>query len=231
MSRGARHKKREEDEGVEGPLRRCIATGTAHAPEDMVRFVAAPNGGVVPDVAHKLPGRGMWVSATREAITRAATKGLFSKSAKAPLLIPPTLADDVEALLVKRLQDHLGLARRAGILISGFQKVEEAFQARKTKIEVLIEASESGAADRGKLINWARKAGDIGVIGCLTGEEIGLALGRESVVHAALTSHPLAARIFAEAKRLGGFRVLCPREWGATPPQAQSVDDVGQNGV
>src|SRR5262249_11833851 len=135
------------------------------------------------------------------------------------------------ALLLKRVQDHLGLARRAGILIAGFQKVEEAFQARKAKIELLIEASDSGAADRGKLINWARKVGGVDVVGCLSAAEIGLALGRESVVHAALTSHPLAARIFAEAKRLGGFRVLCPLDWGAASPQAQSSDDLGRNDV
>ena len=227
MTRGARHLKREEDEGVEGPLRRCIATGETCAPEEMVRFVATPTGAIVADVAQKLPGRGMWVTASRDAIAKAATKGLFSKAAKAPLLIPPTLVDDVERLLVKRLQDHLGLAKRAGILTLGFQKVEEAFQDRGRKIEVLIEASDSGPADRAKLIKWALRVGGVSVIGCLTGEEIGLALGRESVVHAALTSHPLAARILTEAKRLGGFRVLCPLEWGAALPQAPSPGDEG----
>jgi predicted RNA-binding protein YlxR (DUF448 family) len=227
LSRGARNSKREEDEGVEGPLRRCIATGESRAPEEMVRFVATPTGALVPDVAHKLPGRGMWVTASREAIAKAATKGLFSKAAKAPILIPPTLVEDVERLLVKRLQDHLGLAKRASVLVLGFQKVEEAFQDRGRKIDVLIEASDSGAADRAKLIKWAQRVGNVCVIGCLSAEEIGLALGRESVVHAALTSHPLAARIIAEAKRLGGFRVLCPLEWGAAPPQAQSADDLG----
>ena len=169
----------------------------------------------------------MWVTSTREAVTRAATKGLFSKAAKAPLLVPAALVDDVERLLVKRLQDHLGLAKRAGVLVLGYQKVEEAFQDRGHKIDVLIEASDSGAADRAKLIKWAERVGGVSVIGCLSAEEIGLALGRESVVHAALTSHPLAARIVSEAKRLGGFRVLCPREWGAAPPQALSPGDEG----
>jgi predicted RNA-binding protein YlxR (DUF448 family) len=227
LSRGARHTQRDDDEGVEGPLRRCVATGETHSPEAMVRFVATPTGVVVPDVAHKLPGRGIWVTATRDAIGRAAAKGLFSKAAKAPLLIPPTLVEDVERLLVKRLQDHLGLAKRAGILVLGFQKVEEAFQDRGRKIEVLIEANDSGPADRAKLLKWARRVGSVSVIGCLSGEEIGLALGRESVVHAALTSHPLAARIVCEAKRLGGFRVLCPVEWGAASPQVPSPGDEG----
>jgi predicted RNA-binding protein YlxR (DUF448 family) len=198
-----------------------------NSPEAMIRFVATPTNAIVPDVAHKLPGRGMWVSATRDAIHRASSKGLFSKAAKAPLLVPPTLVEDVERLLVKRLQDHLGLAKRAGVLVLGFQKVEEAFQDRGHKIDVLIEASDSGAADRAKLIKWAERVGGVSVIGCLSGEEIGLALGRESVVHAALTSHPLAARIVAEAKRLGGFRVLCPLEWGAAPPQVPSPGDEG----
>jgi uncharacterized protein len=227
LSRGARHTKRDEDEGVEGPLRRCIATGETHSPDAMVRFVATPTGAVIPDVAHKLPGRGMWVTASREAMTRAASKGLFSKAAKAPLLVSPTLVDDVERLLVKRLQDHLGLAKRAGILVLGFQKVEEAFQDRSHKIDVLIEASDSGAADRAKLIKRAQRMGGVSVIGCLSAEEIGLALGRESVVHAALTSHPLAARIVLEAERIGGFRVLCPLEWGAAPLQAPSPGDEG----
>jgi hypothetical protein len=97
----------------------------------------------------------------------------------------------------------------------GVAQVEEAFRAREGRVGVLVEASDSGPADREKLVTYARRQGGIPVVGCLTQAEIGLAFGRESVVHAALTPGSLAARFVSEAARLGGFRVLCPPEWGA----------------
>lgn len=181
----------------------------------MVRFVVGPDDVVVPDVAQKLPGRGCWVTSDRAAVTKAAEKGLFAKSFKASVKASPDLAAQVEALLVKRCIEHLGLARRAGLAIIGFAQVEEAFRARDGRIAALVEASESGPADRGKLVKYARISGDVPVVGCFSSAEIGLAFGRESVVHAALTSGALSARFLVEAGRLGGFRVLCPPEWGA----------------
>ncbi len=181
----------------------------------MVRFVVGPDDVVVPDVAQKLPGRGCWVTSDRAAVTKAAEKGLFAKSFKAPVKASPDFAAQVEALLVKRCIEHLGLARRAGLAIIGFAQVEEAFRARDGRIAALVEASESGPADRGKLVKYARISGDVPVVGCFSSAEIGLAFGRESVVHAALTSGALSARFLVEAGRLGGFRVLCPPEWGA----------------
>jgi hypothetical protein len=181
----------------------------------MVRFVAGPGDVVVPDVAHKLPGRGCWVTSERAAITKACEKGLFAKSFKASVKCPPDLAAQVEQLLVKRCIEHLGLARRAGGAIIGFAQLEEAFRKRDGRIAALVEASDSGPADRGKLVKYARISGDAAVVGALSSQEIGLAFGRESVVHAGLTSGALAARFLVEAGRLGGFRVLCPPEWGA----------------
>ncbi|MFM9864877.1 MAG: RNA-binding protein [Micropepsaceae bacterium] len=213
MTRGGSHKS--DDDGVEGPLRRCIVSGETLTPERMVRFVAGPEGVVVPDVAHKLPGRGCWITAERASIGKACEKGLFAKSFKAPVKCPPDLGALVEQLLVKRCIEHLGLARRAGAVVIGYAQVEEAFRARNGRIAALVEASDSGPADREKLVKYARIQGEIPVVGCLTFTEIGLAFGRESVVHAALTSGALAARFSVEAGRLGGFRVLCPPEWGA----------------
>ena len=216
MTRGhGQREKLEDDHGAEGPLRRCIVTGEVQSPERMVRFVEGPDRIVVPDLARKLPGRGFWVVCQREAITRASERGLFSKAAKASLISPTDLADQVERLLVQRCIEHLGLARRAGQIVSGYAQVEEAFRARDGRIAALLEARESGPADRGKLVTYARRQGAIPVIGCLSDAEIGLAFGRESVVHAALTSGVLATRFVIEAERLGGFRVLCPPEWGA----------------
>lgn len=215
MTRGRGRAAQSDDEGVEGPLRRCIATGEAMAPEKMVRFVADGDGLLVPDVAQKLPGRGFWVVSRRAEMARAADKGLFSKAAKASLKVPPDLIAQVERLLTARCIDYLGLARRAGLAIVGYAQVEEAFRARDGRIAALVEASDSGPADRNKLVTYARRQGGIPVVGCLTQAEIGLAFGRENVVHAALTSGALATRFVSEAERLGGFRVLCPPEWGA----------------
>lgn len=215
MTRGRGRAAHSEDEGAESPLRRCIATGEVQAPERMVRFVVGPDTTVVPDVAHKLPGRGYWVSARREIIERACKRGLFAKAAKAAVKCPSDLAEQVERLLVARCIAYLGLARRAGQAIIGFAQVEEAFRARAGRIAALVEASDSGPADRNKLVTYARREGGIPVIGCLSQGEIGLAFGRENVVHAALTPGALAVRFVGEAERLGGFRVLCPPEWGA----------------
>jgi uncharacterized protein len=205
----------EDDHGAEGPLRRCVVTGEVQPPERMVRFVEGPDHEVVPDVAHKLPGRGFWVTATRDMIARACERGSFAKAAKAAVKCPPDLATTVERLLTQRCIEYLGLARRAGQIVIGHAQVEQAFRARDGKIAVLVEASDSGPADREKLVTYARRQGGIPVIGCLSQAEIGLAMGRENVVHAALTPGSLAARFVSEAARLGGFRVLCPPEWGA----------------
>jgi predicted RNA-binding protein YlxR (DUF448 family) len=215
VTRGRGHAAKVEDEGVEGPLRRCIATGEVQSPGRMVRFVAGPDDIVVPDVALKLPGRGFWVTASREAIVRACERGLFAKAAKASVKCPPDLGGQVEQLLVRRCVDHLGLARRAGLAVIGYAQVEQVLRARDGRFAALVEASDSGPADRNKLVTYTRKIGGIAVIGCLSQAEIGLAFGRENVVHAALSSGALATRFVAEAERLGGFRVLCPPDWGA----------------
>jgi hypothetical protein len=210
----ARRQEGEEADG-DGPLRRCIVTGERRPPERMIRFVEGLEHQVVPDIAHKLPGRGAWVSADRAALARACDKGLFSKALKGAVACPPDLDQQVERLLAQRCLDLLGLARRAGQAIIGFQQVEQAFRAREGRVGALVEASDSGPADRGKLVAYARREGGIPVVGCFDGREIGLAFGREYVVHAALASGPLAARFLAEAERLGGFRVLRPLDWDA----------------
>jgi predicted RNA-binding protein YlxR (DUF448 family) len=179
----------------------------------MVRFVVGPEGEVVPDIAHKLPGRGYWVTASRVLLQRAVERDAFSKAAKSKVAVPADLAARVEALIVARLGDLLGLARRAGLLTLGFAKVEPLLKSQPGRIAALVEASNSGGADRGKLIGIARRNPGIRVVGCLTDQEIGVALGRENVIHACLSHGPLADRFLSEAERLGGFRVLCPAEW------------------
>jgi len=202
-----------DDEGSGDSLRRCIASGESLSPDKMIRFVIGPDDVVVPDLARKLPGRGCWVTSSREAVRRAVDRELFSKSAKRKVTIPPDLDVLIEGLLVRRCCDLLGFSRRAGIVTAGFAKVETLVRVKSGRIAALVEASDSGPADRGKLFGYARKNRDIRVIGNLTQAEIGLAFGRENVVHAALTQSPLAVRFISEAERLGGFRVLRPLDW------------------
>src|SRR4051812_2716132 len=103
--------------------RRDIVTGDVVDETKLIRFVAGPGGVVVPDLARKLPGRGLWVAADRTSVATAAKKGLFSRAAKAKLSAPADLADQVESLLRRRLLAALGLAKRGGDLTSGFEKV------------------------------------------------------------------------------------------------------------
>ena len=121
----------------------------------LIRFVAGPDGAVTPDVARKLPGRGLWVAADRASVDAAARKGLFARAAKARLIAPPDLADQVEALLRRRLLAALGLARKAGVLASGFEKALATVVAGKAAF--LVEAADGAADGRRKLLSAARR--------------------------------------------------------------------------
>src|ERR1700757_385290 len=135
--------------------RRDIVTGEVMDEARLIRFVAGPDAVVVPDLARKLPGRGIWVAADRASVETAAKKGLFSRAAKAKLAAAPELADQIEMLLRRRLLSGLGLARRAGDLTSGFEKVSAAINAGRAAW--LIEASDGAADGRRKLLALARK--------------------------------------------------------------------------
>src|SRR5215218_5735426 len=106
--------------------RRDIVSGEVMEEARLIRFVAGPEGQVVPDLARKLPGRGLWVAADRASVATAAKKGLFARAAKAKLQAASDLAEQVESLLKRRLLAGLGLAKRGGDLTSGFEKVSQA---------------------------------------------------------------------------------------------------------
>lgn len=197
--------------------RRCIVSGEIMPEGRLVRFVEGPDAVVTPDLAAKLPGRGIWVSADRDAIVKAAAKNLFSRAAKTPLKAPDSLADMVETLLVAQIQAWLGLARRAGDLILGFDVIERTLRSGKP-IAVIVEAADAGDDGRRKLRDAAESRGIAPfVLGALSRDELGLALGRENVVHAALTSGQktgsIAERLIFDAGRLAGFRPLNPWMW------------------
>ena len=195
MGRGGAHKPRPD-----GPERKCIATGDVQPKEGLVRFVVSPDGVVFADVAGKLPGRGMYVTANRAAIEKAVTKGLFSRAAKASVTAPADLADQVEQLLLRRVIDTISLARKGGVALAGYEKVKDSLQ--KEEAEVLIQALDGSGRGKSKLSTPHYGT----YIGCLTADELGQAFGRQTVIHAALTSGGLTQRVVEEAQRLKGMR-------------------------
>lgn len=182
----------------------------------LIRFVVGPDQRLTPDVARKLPGRGLWVAADRGAIEMAARKGLFARAARTRVETPADLADQIEQLLLKRLLASLGLARRAGELILGFEKVAAAL--RQGSARWWIEAVDGAADGRRKLATQARGGASPPQRAALfTRDEMSLALGGENVIHAALLHGRNAARWTEDVERLAGFRPIIPIAWGEEP--------------
>jgi len=194
MTRGGRN----EDRG--DPERRCAVTGEVQPKAGLIRFVLSPDGIVTPDLSEKLPGRGIWVSATRAALDKAAKGGIFARSAKAPATVPDGLTDLVEAGLARQVVGLISLERKAGGAVAGFEKVKDWLAAGRAK--VLLQASDGSERGKGKL--WTPEGGRW--FGCLTSDELGQAFGRDSVVHAALAAGGLARRVVEEAAKLNGLR-------------------------
>jgi len=165
-----------------GPNRRCIASGAVKPAEGMLRFVIGPDGTVVPDLAHKLPGRGIWLSADRDMVNTATKKNLFSKAARRKVTVPADLGDRVEFLLLRHCLELIGLARRAGQAMMGYD-------------------------GRGKV---RALAPNLPLVDVLTGDELGAAFGRDHAVHVILTRGRLAEALRVEAGRLAGFRPDSP---------------------
>ena len=196
MGRGGQPKDRSE-----GPERKCIATGEVRPVEGMIRFVTGPDNQIVPDLLGKLPGRGIWVSADRAALEKAAAKNLFARAAKQPVQVPEGLADFVEAQLSLRVTNLISLARKGGEAVCGYEKVKDWLQ--KEEASVLIQASDG--SERGKSKLSTPYGGDF--IGWLTADELGRAFGRQTVIHAALGDGGLPQRVVEDAARLKGLRV------------------------
>lgn len=196
MGRGGRTKDRDVSE------RRCIVTGETAPKAGLIRFVVGPDGTVVPDVLEKLPGRGMWVAADRAALDKAG-KGQFSRSAKAPVVVPDGLADEVERQMVRRVVDLIALARKAGLAVCGFEKVK-GWLAGGERVRALLQASDG--SERGKTKLWTPEGARY--FGCLTAQELGLAFGRGEVIHGALASGRLSDRVVEEATKLKGLREI-----------------------
>lgn len=191
----------ESDEALTGTSRRCLVSGAVRPKAELLRFVVDPQGQIVPDIAGKLPGRGLWLTAQRAIVAEASSKRVFARAAKAPVVVAEGLEDRVAALLVQRCTDILGLARRSGLAVAGFVRVKEALTAGKAAL--LVEATDAAADGQEKL---AALAPSLPRVACLDARELGVAFGREHAVHVALGKGRLADLFIIEARRLQGFR-------------------------
>ena len=183
-------------------VRKCIVTGTEGAKETLVRFVLGPEDAVVCDVDGRLPGRGFWLSPERDVVNTAVAKRAFARAARAQVAVPDDLADRVEALLAKRCRDKIGLARRAGQAVAGFEKVSA--ELRKGLGGVLLLATD--AQPGGKAKTRALAGDRASVIEVLTAAELGLAFGSDNTVHVYVAAGGLAEEIKKTAGKLAGFR-------------------------
>ncbi len=228
MSRKARADRRAaarggDPDGADGPLRRCAATGASRPKAEMVRFVAGPDGRLVPDAANDLPGRGVWVTADRKAIAKAMAKGLFAKSLERAVDVPKDLPDAVERILAARALAMLGLAKRAGLVATGETRVRERLDEAEAglggKIAALVEARDGAEDGRRAILAKARAMElDVPVCGQFDSSELSVALGQGNVIHACLSASGgppgLERRLLDEMRRLAGFRPLAPEAWG-----------------
>jgi uncharacterized protein len=197
---------------AEARERRDIVSGEVLPESRLLRFVADPDGNVVPDAGAKLPGRGLWVEASKAAIDKAVEKKLFSRAAKAQVTATADLAARAEKALVTRMLGDLGIARRSGSLLLGFDNVLRGLQSAKPP-KLLIEAFDGSADGKRKLYAAAHRLElNCVVIESLTSAELGLALGRENVIHAAVQPGGLAERLTFDAERLSGFRLRTERD-------------------
>jgi len=202
--------------------RLCAVTRTALSPEEMIRFVRSPDGEVVPDVKHRLPGRGLWITATRQAVEDGVRRNVFARGFKAAVRPPAGLADLTDELLERAARDALAIAGKAGLVRSGRAKTEDAL-ARGEAVAVLH--AKDGAEDGKRKINayLTGRSADLPVIEAFSGEQLDLALGRANVVHAALLAGSATTTFIARASRLARYRAQDGHP-GRISPKAPRAD-------
>lgn len=189
--------------------RTCIVTRKARSADELIRFVAGPDGSVVPDLKRNLPGRGCWVTADRDHVAKAAAKNLFARGLKAQVSVPDDLPGMVDALLAKAALGALGLARKAGAVAFGAVKVEKAVRSGEA-IAVLhaTEASDDGIRKIASARKATEHAGgpDIPAYKLFSEAELGLALGGTNVIHAALLARDAGKAALKRVVALDRYR-------------------------
>lgn len=190
------------------PERTCIVTRQTLPTDRLIRFVRAPDGSVVPDLAQRLPGRGVWVLADARTLRQAVDKKAFSRAFKAEAKATLALVDEVGNLLRKRALQALALANKSGRLVAGFEKVDAALA--KGKVAVLVSATDGSDDGIGKLRQKARVVAAAGGrqpmhLTLFTSDELGLSLGRSRVIHACLEGSGVTDAVLRDCARLDQF--------------------------
>lgn len=182
--------------------RRCLMSGTVRPTDEMVRFVVGPDGMVVPDVDGRLPGRGIWITAERALIEKAAAKNRFRAAGGTA---PDGLADATAALLRRKLLSLIGLGRRTGDLLAGFDVIDRAV-ARGEDVAILIEAADGAPDGRRKMMaRIGARDGSVPVFDGFDRDTLSQAVGRENATHLAVKRSRLAEKIQLEMTRLAGL--------------------------
>ena len=216
--------------GHKGRARKCLASGEVKDISEMIRFVLSPDSTVTPDIMGKLPGRGVWVSADRDALAKAINTGGFARGFKSKIKVGEDLIEFVESLLARRLLGLITMARKSGHIAIGYDQVKAA--AGSGKVAWRIEAREGASDGRGKIRTLSKAVAlELGqavpkVMGCFSGAELAKALGRDTVVHIALPPSKLAKAFGVDAARYSGFKALIPTEWDDFKHETKAVKQV-----
>ncbi len=204
-----------------GTERFCVVSRTVKPVAELIRFVVGPDG-VVPDLKRKLPGRGLWVTASRAAVAEAVKRKAFARGFGKEVRVPPDLAGLTERLIERSALEALGIAGKAGQVVAGFAKVEAALG--RDRVVGLVHAADAAADGISKLAGALRRRDDlkVGVVDTFTSAQLDLALGRSNVVHAALLAGPASETFLARARLLERFRTGEPGGRGADAARSAS---------
>ena len=193
-------------------MRMCAVSREVRPVDELIRFVVTPSGEVIADLKRKLPGRGLWISASRDAVAEAVRRHQFSRGFKRDVRVATTLAGDTEVLLERFVVDALAIAAKAGQVVAGFGKVETAL--REGTVAILIHASDGAEDGIRKLDVLARPNGgnfgakpQIPIVTALKSAELDLALTRSNVIHAAVLAGPASRTFLSRSQMLVRYRM------------------------
>lgn len=196
----------------QGPVRRCAVTRETRPQTELLRFVLSPEADVTPDFSSKLPGRGVWLVPEKEVLSQAISKKAFAASFKTAVKVPDNLNDVVEEGLLRRCLNLLGFAKKAGHVILGFDQVR--VEVRRSEPSIMLEASDGASDGRSKVLSLvAAQYQNINIFGGFTSSELGMAFGRDHVVHGCVREAPVKQALLHSYKRLAGFRETPEDGW------------------
>lgn len=201
-------------EGRRGPERSCALTRVVRPADELIRFVAGPDGAIVPDLKRRLPGRGVWVTGTRNSIDQAVKRNVFARSLKREVRAAADLGAQIERQLENAALDALSMVHKAGRVAIGFGRAESAINTEP--VAAVLSASDGSAYGVRKIAaaaarrQTAENAGEIPIIAAFTTAQLDLALGRSNVVHAALLAGPASNGFLARYRSLERFRTVDP---------------------